>query len=292
VFYSTDGWGAALPCENITVTNCRLTSASSGIKFCDGNMNAVRNVTVDNCVIDGSNRGIAFMVALGGYVSNVVLSNLVINTHRYDWFWWGDGDPIHFMIERGNEKLGQPAGPKDRPAGAIRNVIIRNVVAHGQGSCIITGHPDSWLENISIENLRLFIAHNPDTLYDKASNAMQFRYARNLKLKDVDVVWEKPDWVNWKSALYFEDVDGLRVQGFTGTPSKPDTDLPAIVLDKVANASIQNAAPGAGTNVFLKVQGSNSGKIYLIGSELHDVKIPVELDSTVNKDAVIQANNF
>jgi hypothetical protein len=222
VFYSTDSWGPALPCENITVTNCRLTSASSAIKFCDGNMNSVRNVTVDNCVIDGANRGIAFMVAQGGYVANVVLANLVINTHRYDWFWWGDGDPIHFMIERGNEKLGQVADPKrpgDRPAGAIRNVIIRNVIAHGQGMCLITGHPTSWLENVSIENLRLFVAHDPDSLYDKAVNAMQFRYARNLKLKDVDVTWEKPEWVNWRSALYFEDVDGLRLQGFSGAPA-------------------------------------------------------------------------
>ena len=88
------------------------------------------------------------------------------------------------MIERGNEKLGEvadPNKPDDRPAGSIHDVIIRNVIAHGQGSCLITGHPTSWLYNISIENLRLFIATNPDSLYDKAVNAMQFRYARNLE---------------------------------------------------------------------------------------------------------------
>src|SRR5258705_6814260 len=51
VFYSTDSYGPALPCENITVTNCRISSASSALKFCDGNRNAIRKVTVDNCVI-------------------------------------------------------------------------------------------------------------------------------------------------------------------------------------------------------------------------------------------------
>jgi hypothetical protein len=295
VFYSTSSWGPALPCENITVTNCRLTSASSAIKFCDGNMNCVRNVTVDNCVIDGANRGIAFMVAQGGYVANVVLSNLVINTHRYDWFWWGDGDPIHFMIERGNEKLGQVADPNkpgDRPAGSIHDVIIRNVIAHGQGSCLITGHPTSWLYNISIENLRLFIATNPDSLYDKAVNAMQFRYARNLKLKDVEITWEKPEWVNWKSALYFEDVNGLQLQGFEGGPAKPETQIPAVVLDKVDGAVIRNAAPLAGTEVFVKVKGADSRKIYIIGSDLDGVKTPFELDSGVKADAVKALNNF
>ncbi len=292
VFYSTDSWGPALPCENITVTNCRLTSSSSGVKFCDGNMNSVRNVTVDNCVIDGANRGIAFMVAQGGYVANVVLSNLVINTHRYDWFWWGDGDPIHFMIERGSEKRGEPDKPGELPAGSIRNVIIRNVIAHGQGSCVITGHPTSWLENISIENVHLFISTNPASLYDKAVNAMQFRYARNLKVKDLEVTWEKPEWVNWKSALYFEDVDGLKLQGFTGGPAKPDTEMPAIVLDKVNGATSQDAAPKQGTQVLVKVKGATSQKIYITGSALHDVKTPYQLDSDVKPDAVKAVNNY
>jgi len=292
VFYSTNGWGPALPCENITVTNCRLTSASSGLKFCDGNMNCVRNVTVDNCVITGSNRGVAFMVAQGGYVSNVVLSNLVINTQRYDWFWWGDGDPIHFMIERGSEKLGQPDKPGELPAGSIRNVIIRNVIAHGQGSCVITGHPTSWLDNVSLENVRLFISTDPASPYDKAVNAMQFRYARNLKVKDLEVTWQKPEWVNWRSALYFEDVAKLKLQGFMGGPAKPETEIPAVVLDKVDDATIQNVEPRPGTKLFLKVRGASSQKIYLVGNDLHDVKTPYQLDSGVKPGTVKALNNF
>ena len=72
-------------------------------------MNCVRNVTVDNCVITGSNRGIAFMVYDGGYVENVVMSNLVINTHRFDWFWWGDGDPIYFIDPAAQRRAGHAA---------------------------------------------------------------------------------------------------------------------------------------------------------------------------------------
>jgi len=121
---------------------------------------------------------------------------------------------------------------------------------------------------------------------------MQFRYARNLKLKDVEITWEKPDWVNWKSALYFEDVDGLQLQGFEGGPAKPDTQTPGVVLDKVDGAWIQGAAPMPGTNVFLKVKGSTSQKIYITGSELHDVKTPYALDDGVNSDAVKAINNF
>src|SRR5215472_7404935 len=103
VFYSADIWGPALPTENVTVTNCRLSSASSAIKFCDGNRNAVRRVAVDNVVITNSNRGLAFMVFDGGVVEDVVISNVTIDTHRFEWFWWGDGDPIHFNIKRRSE---------------------------------------------------------------------------------------------------------------------------------------------------------------------------------------------
>jgi hypothetical protein len=52
---------------------------------------------------------------------------------------------------------------EEPPAGAIRNVLIRNVVAHGMGSSMIHGHPDSWLDNVSIENLKLFVSNAPES---------------------------------------------------------------------------------------------------------------------------------
>src|SRR5215831_867746 len=144
VFYSSGIWGPALPTENVTVTNCRLSSSSSALKFCDGNRNAVRRVAVDNVVITNSNRGLAFMVFDGGVVEDVVISNVTIETHRFDWFWWGDGDPIHFNIKRRSEIDGVKR-EGERRAGIIRNVTLRNILAHGEGTSFIEGHPDSPL---------------------------------------------------------------------------------------------------------------------------------------------------
>jgi hypothetical protein len=290
VFYSMNWYGAALPCENITITNCRLSSASSALKFCDGNMNAVRNVVVTNCVLTGSNRGIAFMDFDGGIVENVVLSNLVINTHRFDWFWWGDGDPIYFSIQRRSENIGQPLKPDEPPAGKIRNVILRNIIAHGQGSCLITGHPQSWLENVSLENIKLFLSTDPKSDYDKSIHAMQFRYARNLKLKDVEVTWEKPEWPKWQSALYFEDVNGLEVDGFSGKAAKPD--FAAVVLDKVADATVRDSKALPGTRVFLEVKGASSREIHLVDNELHDAETAYQVASGASQGIVKAINNF
>ncbi|HYK92170.1 MAG TPA: glycosyl hydrolase family 28 protein [Acidobacteriota bacterium] len=237
VFYSMNWFGPALPCENITVTNCRLTSASSALKFCDGNMNCVRNVTIDNCVITNSNRGIAFMDFDGGYVSDVVLSNLTIDCRRYDWFWWGDGDPFHFNVKKRSEVHAKWDASDDRPAGKIRNVLIRNVFARGQGSSIINGHPDSWLENITFDTIRLAVSHDPAAPYDKAVHALQFDMVNNLKLRDVEVVWDKPAFDQWESAAYFDRVKGLVLDGFKGRAAKAG---PAVILDRVEDAEIRN----------------------------------------------------
>jgi len=291
VFYSSAASGGPpKACENITITNCRLSSSSSAIKFCDGNSVAVRNVTIDNCVITHSNRGIAFMVYDGGVVENVVISNLVVNTNRFDWFWWGNGDPIYFTIQRRSESLGLPLKPDEPPAGAIRHVILRNIIAHGQGSCLILGHPNSWLDDISLENIKLYQSTDPTAAYDRSVHAMFFHYARNLKVKDVQVQWEKPESAKWQSALYFQDVNGLRVDGFAGAPAKAE--FPAIVLDQVQSAAIVNSLPAAGTDVFVRVAGAGSRDISLSANDLHGVPTSVKLDDGVAADAVKTAHNY
>ena len=139
-FYSTPIWGPVLPTENVTVINCRLSSSSAAIKFCDGNSKAVRHVAISNVIITNSNRGLAFMVFDGGVVEDVVIDNVVIDCRRFDWFWWGEGDPIHFNIKRRSEIDGRTYENEPK-AGVIRNVTISNVIAHGQGTRPLTAIP-------------------------------------------------------------------------------------------------------------------------------------------------------
>jgi hypothetical protein len=293
VFYSSSASGGPpKACENITITNCRLSSSSSAIKFCDGNAVAVRNVTIDNCVITHSNRGIAFMVYDGGVVENVVISNIVVDTRRFDWFWWGNGDPIYFTVQRRSESLGLPLKPNEPPAGAIRHVILRNIIAHGQGSCLITGHPASWLDDVSLENIKLFLATDPAAAYDRSVYAMYFQYASNLKVKDVQVQWEKPTLPRWESALYFRDVKDLKLEGFTGAAADPASGHPAVVLDQVQGATVVNSSAAPGTNIFLGVKGARSRTIHLNGNALHDAHVPYQVREDVETGAVTETSDF
>jgi hypothetical protein len=283
VFYSMNWFGPALPCENITVTNCRLTSSSSAIKFCDGNMNAIRNVTIDNCVIRSSNRGIAFMNFDGGVVSDVILSNLTIECVRNDWFWWGDGDPLHFNIKRRSEvhKSIQPKDDKN-PAGKIQRVLITNVIARGKGSSICNGHADSWLEDITLDNFKFYISHDANAPYDKAVHGLVFQKVKNLKLKDVGVFWEGT-FSQWESAMVLEEINGLTVDGFSGGPG--NAQRPAIVINQVEKAVIRNST-SSGADTFLQVMGSKSSEILLQHNDFRKTKMPLKLEAGVPTAAV------
>jgi hypothetical protein len=276
VLWSSNIWGPALPTENVTVTNCRLSSASSALKFCDGNSNAVRRVAVDNVVITNSNRGLAFMVFDGGVVEDVVISNVSIETRRFDWFWWGDGDAIHFNIKRRSEIDGTKRD-HEPPAGKIRNVSISNVIAHCTGASAINGHPDSWLENIHLDNVRLFVSHDPAAPYESTRTAIALRQARNFSIKDSQIRWEQPHSATWQSGLTAEDVEDLRLDA-VDVEAAPASAAPVIAL---ANA----------TKVTL--QSLRARTIHLAGKATREIRLlqtdaEVSADSDVSKDAVLR----
>jgi polygalacturonase len=274
VFYSTNLFGPARPCEDITVTNCRLTSSSSAIKFCDGNQNCVRRVAIDNCVITNSNRGLAFMVFDGGYVSDVTVSNLTIECIRRDWFWWGEGDPIHFNIRRRAELDPKRDPNEDPPAGAIRNVVIRNVIAHGTGTSRIEGHPASPLENVTIEGLVLHVSRDPAAPYESAVNALEVAHAKNIRLERIGVLWGEPASQLWRSALFCESVAGLVLDTFTGRQARLDSTDAAVVFQGVDGALVRDCVAPAGTAQFLRLSGDANRDIQQIGNELRAAKIP------------------
>jgi polygalacturonase len=289
VFYSMDWFGPATPCENITVTNCRLSSSSSAIKFCDGNIAGIRNVTIDNCVITNSNRGIAFMTFDGGPVENIVLSNLTIETVRNDWFWWGDGEPFHFNIRKRSEVHANWPKEKDRPAGVIRNVKIQNVIARGYGMSVCNGHPDSWLDGVAFENVKLTIAHDPRFPYDKAVDAIRFELARNLRLRDFEVVWEAPLYGPWRSALAFENLQGLVLDGITARQAHDGGSAPAILFKNVDDAYVRDCRAAEGTGTFLLLSGPGNRNVVLSGNDLHQAKTGWALaDGAREKDIKIR----
>jgi hypothetical protein len=262
------------------------------LKFVDGNLTAIRNVVVDNCIITGSNRGIAFMVFNKGYVSDVLISNVTIETTAFDWFWWGEADPIHFNIKRLSEIDTRRSKAQDPPIGAIRHVVLRNIIARGKGTSSIHGHPERPLEDVTLDNVKIFMSADPQWPLQKAVEAMSVRWAKDLRLKDVEVVWDKPDSEKWQHALHLQDIKDLELIGFRGGSVKTGTPSPVVVLEEVQDAMIKNAKLRQGTEVFIDLRGEQSRNIVLTDNDLRNARIPYQVNKSARSSELKASDNL
>lgn len=200
---STNRYGEYSACENIVVNNCTLTSTSTALKIGTESHGDFRNIIFSNCVISNTNRGISIVVRDGATVENVTFSDLIIHCNRKHFNWWGDGDPIRFILLKRNA---------DSRLGRIRNVYVRNVLASGQGSSLIKGYEGRPLENIVLENVRLEMS--AESLPDKrATDILQLQQLQNASLRNVQLVWNDADGreARWAWALHARQVSGLRL---------------------------------------------------------------------------------
>ncbi len=133
--------------ENVTVTNCLLSSRSACIRIGYGN-HPIRNLVFSNLVMQTSNRGIGIFARNGSSIENVLFSNIIINTHIFSGHWWGKGEPIHISALR------------DAPngiAGTIKNIRFYNITATAETGVVIQGSTSSYIENVYFDGLDLKI---------------------------------------------------------------------------------------------------------------------------------------
>lgn len=136
------------------------------------------------------------------------------------------------------------------------------------------------------------MATDPTAPYDTAVNAMNFRWARNLKIRDLEVFWEKPALDKWESALHFEDIEDLELDRFSGRPAWPEKDGPVLFFGNVTDAVIRDTRALKGTKLFLQLTGKDSRNVVLRGNDFRSSATPYRLDSTVSKDAVSALDNL
>jgi hypothetical protein len=162
------------------------------------------------------------------------------------------------------------------PAGVMRNISLQNVIAHGTGTSGINGHPDSWLENVRLQNIRLSVSRDPQAPYENTSSAMTLRQARNFALKDVEIGWEPPVSATWRNGLVVDQVKNLELENVSIAPA-PSSPAPLLTLNDADQVTVRNSDIET-----LHLAGKNTGSVRLI-----ETKAKVTLDPSVKKGAVI-----
>jgi len=298
--YGAERYGA---CENITVTNCTLTSHDSAIKIGTETHGDIRNITVTNCVIRNSNRGMGLWVRDGATVENILFSNITVETRLFsdeeetkrELRWWGKGEPIFITAER---RKGAERAP-----GKIRNIRFDHIQVESEGGVYLEGSEESVIENISIRGLKLAmrrISGYPGGLFDTQPSergvfphhipAVFCRYAKNVTLDDVELVWDGEPNPHWSNAVYGEHIERLAVKSFRGAPSPAHSSRTAIELKQVQELSVEHCKAEAGTDVFLALDAVDPNGLFIVGNDFSKARRAVSFADGSKPDYFTAAN--
>ncbi len=219
----TAGYG---PCENITVTNCTLTSTSSALILGAECREPIRNVVFNNCVISSSHRGLAVHLSEESDIENVLFSNMVVETRIFHDKWWGRGEPIYISAIPWTAQTG---------IGRVRHIRFVNVLARGENGAVIYGWQPGLIEDILLENVHIEVdkwsrwpggqldlrpTPGPE-LPHRPTAGFLIENARHVTLRHCEVVWgaARPDY--WGHALEAHAAEHLAVENFKGEAAHP-----------------------------------------------------------------------
>jgi len=213
--------------ENVAVSNCILQSRSSGIRVGYG-ANSIRNCTFSNIVIYDSNRGIGIFSRDKGSIENILFSDIVIKNRLHSGHWWGNGEPIHVSAIKQDPSI---------PAGPVKNVRFRNVIAESETGILIYGTEESPVIGLRLENVSLLIqpgsleaayggnfdlrpVHTLELgIFRHDIPALYSQFTKDFVISDLQIIWgtDLPDY--WTNAIYCTDFSGITIDGFTGAPA-------------------------------------------------------------------------
>lgn len=201
--------------ENITVSNCIISSHCNAIKFGTESTAGFRNVTISNCVIRESAAkealtgvpqgicGIALELVDGGIMENINISNIVI-----------DGPEVPFFVRLGNRARKHYAEAPEPAIGSIRNINLSNIVARGVSAVApsITGIPGGKVNGISLTNSRFVCVGG-------VADDM-----KNTKIEELETLYPESTMFGLlpASGLYLRHVDNVFVDNITFEITKPD----------------------------------------------------------------------
>lgn len=146
-------------------------------------------------------------------------------------------------------------GEPIKKVGAIRNVTISNLTVtkskpgedRWPRTCLISGGPESRLENITLENASITfpgggkkpatdsVPYRGGGKQQLPASAFYIRHAAGILLKNVQVAFEAADA---RPTLIGSDIKGFDLDGFS---AKTTPGVESLRLEKIDNLSVRNS---------------------------------------------------
>jgi len=253
----------ASACENFEITDCKVRSSASAIKFGTASLGGFRNIKIDHIDIHDTYRNaLSLEIVVGGAMENVNISN--INAKN-------TGGAIFVRLgHRYGAKVGSIKGihikdvtveiPKGKPdAGyATAGPPEEDIYPHNLLPMEIVGLPGYNVQDVTLENINVTFGGGADkhhayvsldslaTIPEREKEYPEFsmfgelpawglyaRHAEGLQLKNVTIKYIEKDF---RPAIVMDDVQQVALNGL----NIPTADAPVIVLRGVKGESIKN----------------------------------------------------
>src|SRR5215467_13394077 len=265
---SSFGLGYARATEMVTITNCFVSGFLEGslldatykrtpgrenvrptgrIKFGTESNGGFKNITISNCVFEFC-RGLALETVDGGLLEDVTINNITMRDIS--------NSPIFLRLGS------RMRGPEGVPVGALRRVIISNVVCSNALSSlasIISGIPGHEVEDIRLSDIYIqhqgggsgenaFIqppenenAYPEPTMFGATmpDHGFFIRHAKNIHMSNLEIVCAKEDR---RPAFVLQDVKGA---DFFRVRTQRTSGAPTFALKQVTDFSVAQSRPVA-----------------------------------------------
>ena len=186
--------GTGQTCEYVTISNCVLSSLSSGIRIGVGT-GEIRHIRISNIVIERCLAALCYMTSYEKYgeaiIEDVNASGISVTNGIY---------PITFTGDR----------------GSIKNVTVSDMRALCAGSLKICAEEGCDISEISLKNIDISIIPEERELTDellsfRGVDVVSIKNAKNITLNRVRVFGENLKENRWEKMLGYENAENLCV---------------------------------------------------------------------------------
>jgi polygalacturonase len=227
----------AAPTEDVSITNCIVSSFCAAIKCGTESTGGFKNIMISNCIVRPSacptapvfrtprigQVGIALEIVDGGIMDGVSVSNIII-----------EGTECPIYVRLGNRARKHTDGAPEPPRGKMRNVSLSDINVYNAGNYCssITGIPGSPIENITLNNIRIV----------NRGGLKQGEYTSDpAKVAELEKEYPAPDrWRNLPSSGFFiRHVQDIALHDVTLRSLTTDPRVP-VIADDVDHLHISN----------------------------------------------------
>jgi polygalacturonase len=264
--------GYARTTERLTISNCFVSGSFQEGTLLDGTMKlydpgarvghtgrikfgtesngGFKNITITNCVFDGC-QGLALETVDGALLEDVTISNITMR----------DIISCPIFLRLGSRMR----GPQGAAVGALRRVMISNVVCSNSASrlsSIISGIPDHPIEDVVLSDIHVvhqgggtkeaaaIVVPEDETKYPEPgmfggmpAHGFFVRHVKNIEMRNIEIRAAQPDQ---RSAFVLDSVQGA---DFFNVRADLADGVPAFVLKNVEDFNVHLSRPTPDTHV-------------------------------------------